>query len=190
MAQLKVAIIGQSPFAAEVYKLLRQNGHQVTGVFTIPDKGNREDPLGTRITLIKNAIPILSSQFLWSQDEYVRIIYCLFRFFETFESANKKKREKLQWIVLRSAFSFIIAIFRSQRLPQGPITRRFSRSRPGGVREWPCRKSWSCTRASRWTSTFSPFAASSSPWRSLITPVIVAYVIIRLYCPDTEERAR
>ncbi|XP_076653152.1 mitochondrial 10-formyltetrahydrofolate dehydrogenase [Halictus rubicundus] len=45
MAQLKVAIIGQSPFAAEVYKLLRQNGHQVTGVFTIPDKGSREDPL-------------------------------------------------------------------------------------------------------------------------------------------------
>lgn len=46
MAQLKVAIIGQSPFAAEVYKLLRQKGHQITGVFTIPDKGNREDPLG------------------------------------------------------------------------------------------------------------------------------------------------
>lgn len=46
MAQLKVAIIGQSPFAAEVYKLLRQNGHQITGVFTIPDKGNREDALG------------------------------------------------------------------------------------------------------------------------------------------------
>ncbi|XP_050454491.1 cytosolic 10-formyltetrahydrofolate dehydrogenase isoform X2 [Cataglyphis hispanica] len=45
MAQLKVAIIGQSPFAAEVYKLLRQNGHQITGVFTIPDKGNREDAL-------------------------------------------------------------------------------------------------------------------------------------------------
>ncbi|EZA59493.1 cytosolic 10-formyltetrahydrofolate dehydrogenase isoform X2 [Ooceraea biroi] len=45
MAQLKVAIIGQSSFAAEVYKLLRQNGHQITGVFTIPDKGNREDPL-------------------------------------------------------------------------------------------------------------------------------------------------
>lgn len=51
MAQLKVAIIGQSSFAAEVYKLLRQNGHQVTGVFTIPDKGNREDPLGTRVAL-------------------------------------------------------------------------------------------------------------------------------------------
>lgn len=49
MAQLKVAIIGQSPFAAEVYKLLRQNGHQITGVFTIPDKGNREDPLGINL---------------------------------------------------------------------------------------------------------------------------------------------
>jgi methionyl-tRNA formyltransferase len=51
MAQLKIAIIGQSFFAAEVYKLLRQNGHQVTGVFTIPDKGNREDPLGKRLNL-------------------------------------------------------------------------------------------------------------------------------------------
>ncbi|CAG5102076.1 Similar to aldh1l1: Cytosolic 10-formyltetrahydrofolate dehydrogenase (Xenopus tropicalis) [Cotesia congregata] len=45
MAQLKVAIIGQSNFAAEVYKLLKQDGHKITGVFTIPDKSNREDPL-------------------------------------------------------------------------------------------------------------------------------------------------
>ncbi|XP_046738256.1 cytosolic 10-formyltetrahydrofolate dehydrogenase isoform X2 [Diprion similis] len=45
MAQLKIAIIGQSNFAADVYKLLRQDGHQISGVFTIPDKGNREDPL-------------------------------------------------------------------------------------------------------------------------------------------------
>ncbi|XP_076232731.1 cytosolic 10-formyltetrahydrofolate dehydrogenase isoform X1 [Calliopsis andreniformis] len=45
MTQLKIAIIGQSPFAAEVYTLLKQNGHLITGVFTIPDKGNREDPL-------------------------------------------------------------------------------------------------------------------------------------------------
>lgn len=51
MAQLKVAIIGQSPFAAEVYKLLRQSGHQITGVFTVPDKGNREDPLGISLYL-------------------------------------------------------------------------------------------------------------------------------------------
>ena len=46
MAKLKVAIIGQSNFAAEVYKSLKSDGHLITGVFTIPDKGNREDPLG------------------------------------------------------------------------------------------------------------------------------------------------
>ncbi|XP_017791138.1 PREDICTED: cytosolic 10-formyltetrahydrofolate dehydrogenase [Habropoda laboriosa] len=56
MAQLKVAIIGQSPFAAEVYKLLKQNGHQITGVFTIPDKGNREDPLA--ITAKADSTPV------------------------------------------------------------------------------------------------------------------------------------
>jgi len=43
---LNVAIIGQSSFAAEVYKLLLKNGHRVVGVFTILDKGNRQDPLG------------------------------------------------------------------------------------------------------------------------------------------------
>ncbi|XP_023247716.1 mitochondrial 10-formyltetrahydrofolate dehydrogenase-like, partial [Copidosoma floridanum] len=46
MGKLKVAIIGQSNFAAEVYSLLRKNEHEITGVFTIPDKNNREDPLG------------------------------------------------------------------------------------------------------------------------------------------------
>ena len=46
LSKLKVAVIGQSTFAAEVYKLLRKDGHKIVGVFTIPDRGNREDPLG------------------------------------------------------------------------------------------------------------------------------------------------
>ena len=38
--------IGQSQFAAEVYKRVVQNGHEVVGVFTIPDdKNGREDAL-------------------------------------------------------------------------------------------------------------------------------------------------
>ena len=45
--KLRVAIIGQSSFAGEVYKLLRQDGHTVVGVFTVPDQGSREDPVGT-----------------------------------------------------------------------------------------------------------------------------------------------
>ncbi|XP_046964219.1 cytosolic 10-formyltetrahydrofolate dehydrogenase [Vanessa cardui] len=44
---LRVAIIGQSTFAAEVFKLLQRDGHEVVGVFTVLDKGNREDPLAT-----------------------------------------------------------------------------------------------------------------------------------------------
>ncbi|XP_034251453.1 cytosolic 10-formyltetrahydrofolate dehydrogenase [Thrips palmi] len=41
--KLRVAIIGQSAFAAEVYKLIKKDGHKVVGVFTVPDNGNRED---------------------------------------------------------------------------------------------------------------------------------------------------
>jgi len=43
--RLKVAIIGQSQFGAEVYKLLAKNEHHVVGVFTIPDVQGRADPL-------------------------------------------------------------------------------------------------------------------------------------------------
>ncbi|XP_071528563.1 cytosolic 10-formyltetrahydrofolate dehydrogenase isoform X3 [Panulirus ornatus] len=45
--RMRVAIIGQSTFAGEVYKQLVKDGHKVVGVFTIPDQGNREDPLAT-----------------------------------------------------------------------------------------------------------------------------------------------
>ncbi|GLH15904.1 Probable methylmalonate-semialdehyde dehydrogenase [acylating], mitochondrial [Gryllus bimaculatus] len=54
--RLKVAIIGQSTFAAEVYKLLRKDGHKIVGVFTVPDKGNREDPLAS--TAAADDIPV------------------------------------------------------------------------------------------------------------------------------------
>lgn len=43
---MKIAVIGQSAFGADVYKLLKQNGHEIVGVFTIPDKNDREDILG------------------------------------------------------------------------------------------------------------------------------------------------
>ncbi|XP_023014395.2 cytosolic 10-formyltetrahydrofolate dehydrogenase [Leptinotarsa decemlineata] len=42
---LRIAIIGQSPFAVDVMQKLRQHGHTIVGVFTIADKGKREDPL-------------------------------------------------------------------------------------------------------------------------------------------------
>lgn len=49
---LKIAVIGQSTFAAEVYKLLRSRGHKVVGAFTVPDQGAREDPLGNTFFII------------------------------------------------------------------------------------------------------------------------------------------
>lgn len=48
---LRIAIIGQSNFAAEVLELLTENDrHHVVAVFTIPDKGDREDVLATQAT--------------------------------------------------------------------------------------------------------------------------------------------
>ncbi|CAH0402801.1 unnamed protein product [Chilo suppressalis] len=54
--KLRVAIIGQSTFAAEVFKLLVKDGHVIAGVFTVLDKGNREDPLAT--TAAQNGVPV------------------------------------------------------------------------------------------------------------------------------------
>lgn len=47
MAQLKIAIIGQSQFGFEVYKNLRLKGHEIVGVFTIPDVNGKPDVLAT-----------------------------------------------------------------------------------------------------------------------------------------------
>uniref|UniRef100_A0A2P2HYA6 10-formyltetrahydrofolate dehydrogenase n=2 Tax=Hirondellea gigas TaxID=1518452 RepID=A0A2P2HYA6_9CRUS len=44
---MRVAIIGQSTFAGEVYKQLVKDGHKIVGVFTVPDQGSREDPLAS-----------------------------------------------------------------------------------------------------------------------------------------------
>jgi len=40
-------VIGQSVFGAEVFRLLKKNGHEIVGVFTIPDKDGKPDPLAT-----------------------------------------------------------------------------------------------------------------------------------------------
>uniref|UniRef100_A0A452UDH0 10-formyltetrahydrofolate dehydrogenase n=1 Tax=Ursus maritimus TaxID=29073 RepID=A0A452UDH0_URSMA len=42
----RIAVIGQSLFGQEVYCHLRKEGHEVVGVFTVPDKDGKADPLG------------------------------------------------------------------------------------------------------------------------------------------------
>ncbi|XP_011190556.2 cytosolic 10-formyltetrahydrofolate dehydrogenase [Zeugodacus cucurbitae] len=57
MAQpLRIAIIGQSNFAADVLELILEKKYNVVGVFTIPDKGSREDILAT--TAARHNIPV------------------------------------------------------------------------------------------------------------------------------------
>lgn len=44
--KLRLALIGQSLFGQEVYTNLRKQGHKVVGVFTVPDRDGKADPLG------------------------------------------------------------------------------------------------------------------------------------------------
>lgn len=53
---MRIAIIGQSNFAADVLELIIDGGYNVVGVFTIADKGNREDVLAS--TAKRHNIPV------------------------------------------------------------------------------------------------------------------------------------
>ncbi|XP_043820957.1 mitochondrial 10-formyltetrahydrofolate dehydrogenase isoform X2 [Dromiciops gliroides] len=54
--KLKLALIGQSLFGQEVYSHLRKEGHRVVGVFTVPDKDGKADPLA--LAAEKDGIPV------------------------------------------------------------------------------------------------------------------------------------
>lgn len=53
---MKIAVIGQSLFGQEVYKELKKDGHVIVGVFTIPDKDGKMDPLATEAE--KDGVPV------------------------------------------------------------------------------------------------------------------------------------
>ncbi|XP_063073201.1 mitochondrial 10-formyltetrahydrofolate dehydrogenase [Engraulis encrasicolus] len=54
--KLKLALIGQSLFGQEVYANLRKQGHKVVGVFTVPDKDGKADPLA--VAAEKDGTPV------------------------------------------------------------------------------------------------------------------------------------
>uniref|UniRef100_A0A671UEE5 Aldehyde dehydrogenase 1 family member L1 n=2 Tax=Percomorphaceae TaxID=1489872 RepID=A0A671UEE5_SPAAU len=54
--RMKIAVIGQSLFGQEVYKELRKDSHTIVGVFTIPDKDGKADPLATEAE--KDGVPV------------------------------------------------------------------------------------------------------------------------------------
>uniref|UniRef100_A0A8C6XXQ9 10-formyltetrahydrofolate dehydrogenase n=1 Tax=Naja naja TaxID=35670 RepID=A0A8C6XXQ9_NAJNA len=51
-----IALIGQSLFGQEVYKHLQKEGHKVVGVFTVPDKNGKADPLASAAE--RNGTPV------------------------------------------------------------------------------------------------------------------------------------
>ncbi|XP_006876288.1 PREDICTED: cytosolic 10-formyltetrahydrofolate dehydrogenase [Chrysochloris asiatica] len=53
---MKIAVIGQSLFGQEVYCHLKKEGYEVVGVFTIPDKDGKADPLGLEAE--KDGVPV------------------------------------------------------------------------------------------------------------------------------------
>ncbi|XP_057702930.1 cytosolic 10-formyltetrahydrofolate dehydrogenase [Corythoichthys intestinalis] len=53
---MRIAVIGQSLFGQEVYKELRRDGHTIVGIFTIPDKDGKADPLATEAE--KDGVPV------------------------------------------------------------------------------------------------------------------------------------
>ena len=43
---MRIALIGQAPFGAAVFERLVEDGHEIVGVFTPPEReGGRPDPL-------------------------------------------------------------------------------------------------------------------------------------------------
>ncbi|XP_059965300.1 cytosolic 10-formyltetrahydrofolate dehydrogenase isoform X1 [Mesoplodon densirostris] len=53
---MKIAVIGQSLFGQEVYRRLREEGHEIMGVFTVPDRDGKADPLGLEAD--KDGVPV------------------------------------------------------------------------------------------------------------------------------------
>uniref|UniRef100_A0A4W3HQW4 10-formyltetrahydrofolate dehydrogenase n=1 Tax=Callorhinchus milii TaxID=7868 RepID=A0A4W3HQW4_CALMI len=54
--KLRLALIGQSLFGQEVYNNLRKEGHKVVGVFTVPDREGKPDPLA--VAAEKDGTPV------------------------------------------------------------------------------------------------------------------------------------
>ena len=76
-SNMKIAIIGQSVFASSVYQLLQKNGHEIVGVFTIPDVNNREDPLAS--VARNDGVPVFKFK-VW-RSKGIRSIFILARSF-------------------------------------------------------------------------------------------------------------
>ncbi|KAF5290054.1 hypothetical protein FQA39_LY14835 [Lamprigera yunnana] len=77
---LRIALIGQSTFAADVFHQLRAHDHEVVAIFTIEDKTNREDPLA--LVGRENDVPVFKYRTWRKQGKIISEI------FETYKNIN------------------------------------------------------------------------------------------------------
>jgi formyltetrahydrofolate dehydrogenase len=77
---MRIAVIGQSLFGADVYRLLRSQNHDIVGVFTIPDVNGRPDPLAEAAQA--DGVPLFKVERWRRQGEVVHEV------FEKYRSVN------------------------------------------------------------------------------------------------------
>ena len=69
---MRIALIGQAAFGAEVLKGLRQNGQEVAGVFCPPDRGARQDPL--KEAALAAGLPVFQPGHMRDQEAYEAMV--------------------------------------------------------------------------------------------------------------------
>ena len=74
---MRIAIIGQSMFGADVYRLLQKDGHHIVGVFTVPDVNGKPDPLGKEEIIINKHWVLLVDMYRFSLVVSTRLIFSL-----------------------------------------------------------------------------------------------------------------
>jgi methionyl-tRNA formyltransferase len=65
---MRIALIGQAAFGADVLKGLLQRGHQVVGVFCPPDRGGKADPLKEAAAAV--GVPVFQPGHMRDQEAY------------------------------------------------------------------------------------------------------------------------
>ncbi|HEY9073058.1 MAG TPA: methionyl-tRNA formyltransferase [Desulfobaccales bacterium] len=69
---MRIALIGQAAFGAEVLKGLRQNGQEVAGVFCPPDRGPKPDPL--KEAAMASGAPVFQPGHMRDQEAYEAMV--------------------------------------------------------------------------------------------------------------------
>lgn len=69
---MRIALIGQAAFGAEVFKGLGQNGQEVAGVFCPPDRGPKQDPL--KEAALAAGVPVFQPGHMRDQEAFEAMV--------------------------------------------------------------------------------------------------------------------